>query len=193
MPVAVFLVGCSMGTESFTMSTLLNMIVVSGGVAIASLGMCVIICEYTTWIVCASILHTHPEMVNIPQAYTHTTIHTTTHHPPHTGELHFVLTGVLLQLCSIMTESTRLTLVQILLQRKGVKLNPVSTLYYVAPCSLVFLIVPFVCFDLPEMLAAETIPVNPAVLLSNALAAFGMCWGAGEGGRGGMCVYDGLY
>lgn len=85
-----------------------------------------------------------------------------------------MLTGVALQLMSIATESTRLTLVQILLQRKGVKLNPVSTLYYVAPCSLVFLIVPFVFFDLPAMLAAESIPINPAVLLSNALAAFGM-------------------
>lgn len=106
--------------------------------------------------------------------YAHCIIYT------HTGELHFVLTGVVLQLLSIATESTRLTLVQILLQRKGVKLNPVSTLYYVAPCSLVFLIVPFAFFDLPAMLAAETIPINPAVLLSNALAAFGRwsngCW-----------------
>jgi hypothetical protein len=38
MPVAVFVVGCGMGTEKFGSGTFLNMIVVSIGVAIASFG-----------------------------------------------------------------------------------------------------------------------------------------------------------
>ena len=64
MPVAVFTVGCGMGTESYSSNTLLNMIVVTIGVAIASY-----------------------------------------------GEINFVVIGVVLQLLSVMTESTRLTLV----------------------------------------------------------------------------------
>ena len=60
------------------------------------------------------------------------------------AELNFVLIGVMLQLASVVTESTRLTLVQILLQRRGVKLNPITTLYLIAPCCFAFLCVPFV-------------------------------------------------
>ncbi len=47
---------------------------------------------------------------------------------PPAGELNFVLIGVILQLVSICTESTRLTLVQLLLQSRGLKLNPVTTM-----------------------------------------------------------------
>ena len=36
-----------------------------------------------------------------------------------------------LQLASIVTESTRLVVVQKLLQSRGLKLNPITTLYYV--------------------------------------------------------------
>lgn len=91
------------------------------------------------------------------------------------GELNFVTVGVVLQLLSLLAESTRLTLVQILLQRKGVKLNPVSTMYYVGPCCLAFLIIPFVSLDLRKMMRAESIPTNPWVFLTNAGAAFGEC------------------
>ena len=49
------------------------------------------------------------------------------------GELNFVALGVMLQLLSVCTESTRLTLVQILLQRRGLSLNPITT---VRSCSL---------------------------------------------------------
>jgi hypothetical protein len=47
------------------------------------------------------------------------------------GEINFHPLGVALQLASLATESTRLTLVQILLQRKGLKMNPFTTMYYV--------------------------------------------------------------
>ena len=65
MPVAVFAVGCGMGTETYSTDTLFNMVVVTAGVAIASY-----------------------------------------------GEINFVVIGVFLQLLSVMTESTRLTLVR---------------------------------------------------------------------------------
>ena len=38
MPVAVFAVGCGLGTESYSNATMLNMLVVTAGVAIASYG-----------------------------------------------------------------------------------------------------------------------------------------------------------
>ena len=42
------------------------------------------------------------------------------------GEIQFVTTGVIFQLSSMVMESCRLILVQILLQRRGLKLNPVT-------------------------------------------------------------------
>lgn len=38
MPVAVFVVGCAFGTEKYSGGTLVNMLIVSLGVAIASYG-----------------------------------------------------------------------------------------------------------------------------------------------------------
>lgn len=64
MPVAVFAVGCTCSTETFSVRSLLNMVVVTLGVAIASY-----------------------------------------------GEINLAWIGVFLQLLSVMTESTRLTLV----------------------------------------------------------------------------------
>eukprot|EP00887_Chlorella_sp_A99_P000804 scaffold5.g804.t1 len=127
MPVAVFCVGCGFGTEKYHTGTLLNMVVISVGVGIASY-----------------------------------------------GELNFVLIGVLLQLLSIGTESTRLTLVQILLQRRGLKLNPITTLYYIAPCCGAFLLVPFAFLELPRILNDPAVVINPWVFLSNATVAFGL-------------------
>eukprot|EP00976_Prorocentrum_cordatum_P106685 1194503-Prorocentrum_minimum.AAC.1 len=69
MPVAVFTTGTMFGTETFSTNTLVNMLVITVGVMIASY-----------------------------------------------GEINFILIGVLVQLASIASESTRLTLVQILLQ-----------------------------------------------------------------------------
>lgn len=59
------------------------------------------------------------------------------------GEINFVVIGVVLQLLSVASESTRLMLIQILLQKRGLSLNPVTTMYYIAPASFLFLSVPF--------------------------------------------------
>jgi hypothetical protein len=67
------------------------------------------------------------------------------------GEINFVVVGVMLQMASVATESTRLTLVQILLQRRGIKLNPITTLYLIAPCCFAFLCVPFVSSGLVHL------------------------------------------
>ena len=90
------------------------------------------------------------------------------------GELAFDATGVAYQLAAIALESVRLVLVQILLQSRGLKLNPVTTLYYVAPCCLAFLTVPFFSIEYARLAADADVVINPAVFLSNALAAFGL-------------------
>jgi len=93
------------------------------------------------------------------------------------GELAFVLTGVLFQLGSIATESNRIVLVQILLQSKGVKLNPVTSMYYISPCCLLFLSIPWLAIEYPKLrdLPADSgwLDANGyAIFLTNATAAF---------------------
>ena len=50
------------------------------------------------------------------------------------GEIHFNMMGTLYQVMGIIAEALRLVLTQVLLQKKGLTLNPVTTLYYIAPC-----------------------------------------------------------
>ncbi|PNW87036.1 hypothetical protein CHLRE_02g106200v5 [Chlamydomonas reinhardtii] len=90
------------------------------------------------------------------------------------GEIHFVVVGVLLQVGSIATESVRLTLVQILLQKRGIKMNPVSTLYHIAPCCFVFLFLPFIYIELPKMVNDPNLNVNIPLLLLSAACAFAL-------------------
>jgi len=81
MPLLVYLIGTGFGTERLERSALLNMVVVVGGVLVASY-----------------------------------------------GEVSFVLIGVLLQAVSLVAEAMRLVMVQLLLQGRGVKLNPITTM-----------------------------------------------------------------
>lgn len=125
MPVAVFTMGCLMGTEKFESSKLANMGLITLGVAIASY-----------------------------------------------GELNFNGLGVMLQLGSIASESIRLVLVQILLQSRGLKLNPITTLYYVSPCCFMFLLVPFFGLEWLKISNDPDVVINPFYMMTNALAAF---------------------
>lgn len=50
------------------------------------------------------------------------------------GEVQFNITGVIFQISGIMAEALRLVLTQVLLQKKGLSLNPITSLYYIAPC-----------------------------------------------------------
>ena len=117
------------------------------------------------------------------------------------GEINFVVIGVIMQLISVATESVRLSLVQILLQRRGLSLNPITTLYYIAPASFAFLSIPWWFIESSALLGADKVSghthwppccsatvleamltrcatmqvtVNPWVLISNAAAAFAL-------------------
>lgn len=59
------------------------------------------------------------------------------------GEENLVMKGLVQQLIALLFEAARLTLVQILMTGKGIKLNPLQSLYYVSPACLVCLLVPF--------------------------------------------------
>ncbi|KAJ9546357.1 hypothetical protein OSB04_018900 [Centaurea solstitialis] len=50
------------------------------------------------------------------------------------GEIHFNIVGTLYQVTGIFAEALRLVLTQVLLQKKGLNLNPITSLYYIAPC-----------------------------------------------------------
>lgn len=64
---------------------------------------------------------------------------------------------------------------QVLLQRRGLRLHQVTALYYVAPCCLGFLAVPWAALEAPRLLAAgEPVALDPALFLSSAVAAFAL-------------------
>lgn len=73
----------------------------------------------------------------------------------------------------MVSEATRLTLVQVLLQGKGIKLNPISTMYHVSPVCLVCLLIPFAALE-AEQLAYDDWGVSWGLLLMSAAAAFAL-------------------
>ena len=90
------------------------------------------------------------------------------------GEINFNGFGFSLLMASLVSEAIRVVSIQLLLTSADIKLNSVTTLYYVSPVCFAFLTVPFVFLELPRLLSAEDINVNPAVLLSNATLAFAL-------------------
>lgn len=59
------------------------------------------------------------------------------------GEENLVMRGLVQQLVALLFEAARLTLVQLLMAGKGIRLNPLQSLYYVSPACLACLLVPF--------------------------------------------------
>ncbi|XAR70960.1 hypothetical protein NMG60_11028018 [Bertholletia excelsa] len=90
------------------------------------------------------------------------------------GEAKFDSWGVLLQLGAVAFEATRLVMIQILLTSKGISLNPITSLYYVSPCCLVFLLVPWVFVEYPIL--KESASFNPDFVIfgTNSFCAFAL-------------------
>ncbi|XP_010931549.1 probable sugar phosphate/phosphate translocator At4g32390 [Elaeis guineensis] len=127
MPVAVYSIGILFKKDTFKTETLLNMLSISFGVAIA--------------------------------AY---------------GEARFNSWGVMLQLAAVAFEATRLVLIQILLTSKGISLNPITSLYYVSPCCLVFLLLPWCLVELPVLRATSSFHPDLFIFGTNSLCAFAL-------------------
>lgn len=127
MPVAVYSISILFNKDSFRSSTMINMLSIFLGVAIA--------------------------------AY---------------GEARFNSLGVLLQLGAVAFEATRLVLIQVLLSSKGITLNPITTLYYVSPCCLVFLILPWVVVELPTLRDSSSFHFDFPIFATNSSCAFAL-------------------
>ncbi|XP_058195969.1 probable sugar phosphate/phosphate translocator At3g17430 isoform X1 [Rhododendron vialii] len=89
------------------------------------------------------------------------------------GEIHFNVVGTVYQVTGIFAEALRLVLTQVLLQKKGLTLNPITSLYYIAPCSFVFLFVPWCLLEKPGMEVSQ-IQFNFWIFFSNALCALAL-------------------
>lgn len=89
------------------------------------------------------------------------------------GEIHFNVIGTLYQVTGIFAEALRLVLTQVLLQKKGLTLNPITSLYYIAPCSFMFLFVPWYFLEKPRMEISQ-IQFNFWIFFSNALSALAL-------------------
>jgi EamA domain-containing membrane protein RarD len=89
------------------------------------------------------------------------------------GEANLVVKGLIQQLAALGFEAARLTLVQVLINSKGLQMNPLQSLYYVSPACLLCLCVPFVGVELHTLLQEPPV-IYPSVLLANALAAFAL-------------------
>ncbi|CAL9189135.1 unnamed protein product [Musa hybrid cultivar] len=89
------------------------------------------------------------------------------------GEIHFNVIGTAFQVTGIFAEALRLVLTQVLLQKKGLTLNPVTSLYYIAPCSFLFLFIPWYVLEKPGMEISQ-IRFNFWIFFSNALCALAL-------------------
>ncbi|TXT13771.1 hypothetical protein VHUM_01138 [Vanrija humicola] len=87
------------------------------------------------------------------------------------GELHFNMVGFLCQTSAVVFESSRLVMIEILLQ--GLKMDPLCSLHYYAPvCAIIN-----ACFlPFTEGLAPfrEMARIGPLIMTTNALTAFGL-------------------
>ncbi|CAN0877600.1 Probable sugar phosphate/phosphate translocator At4g32390 [Linum grandiflorum] len=90
------------------------------------------------------------------------------------GEARFDVWGVCLQLGAVAFEATRLVLIQILLTSKGITLNPITSLYYVAPCCLVFLFVPWIFVEYPVLRETSSFHFDFVIFGTNSLCAFAL-------------------
>ncbi|KAI3421359.1 uncharacterized protein J3R85_012392 [Psidium guajava] len=90
------------------------------------------------------------------------------------GEAKFDAFGVFLQLGAVAFEATRLVLIQILLTSAGIKLNPITSLYYVAPCCFVFLTLPWAVMEMPRLIRTSTFHFDFLVFGTNSLCAFAL-------------------
>nr|GEX82992.1 probable sugar phosphate/phosphate translocator At3g14410 [Tanacetum cinerariifolium] len=90
------------------------------------------------------------------------------------GEININWVGVVYQMGGVVGEALRLIFMEILVKRKGLKLNPISMMYYVSPCSALCLLIPWIFLEKPKMDAQGTWSFQPLVLTLNSLCTFAL-------------------
>ncbi|KAF3441128.1 hypothetical protein FNV43_RR15039 [Rhamnella rubrinervis] len=90
------------------------------------------------------------------------------------GEMNISWIGVVYQMGGVVGEALRLIFMEILVKRKGLKLNPISVMYYVSPCSAICLFIPWIFLEKPKMDALGSWSFPPVVLTLNSLCTFAL-------------------
>ncbi|KAI8557963.1 hypothetical protein RHMOL_Rhmol04G0051700 [Rhododendron molle] len=93
------------------------------------------------------------------------------------GEININWIGVVYQMGGVVGEALRLIFMEILVKRKGIKLNPISVMYYVSPCRHVFalcLFIPWIFLEKPKMDARGAWSFQPLILTLNSLCTFAL-------------------
>lgn len=90
------------------------------------------------------------------------------------GEININWVGVIYQMGGVVGEALRLIFMEILVKRKGLKLNPISVMYYVSPCSALCLLVPWIFLEKPKMDEQLTWSFHPLVLTLNCICTFAL-------------------
>lgn len=90
------------------------------------------------------------------------------------GEIKFVWIGFVYQLCGIVFEALRLTMVQRLLSSAEFKMDPLVSLYYFAPVCAAMNFVVAVFWEVPKISMDEVYHVGLFTLFLNGLCAFAL-------------------
>lgn len=90
------------------------------------------------------------------------------------GEISINWIGVVYQMGGVVGEALRLIFMEILVKRKGIKLNPISIMYYVSPCSALCLLIPWIFLEKPKIDANATWNFPVSVLMLNSLCTFAL-------------------
>ncbi|XP_062192007.1 probable sugar phosphate/phosphate translocator At3g14410 [Phragmites australis] len=88
------------------------------------------------------------------------------------GEITISWVGVVYQMGGVLAEALRLIFIEIFLKKKGVKLNLISMMYYVSPCSAVCLFIPWLFLEKPKMDDSISWNFPPLTLFLNCLCTF---------------------
>lgn len=90
------------------------------------------------------------------------------------GEIEINWVGVVYQMGGVVGEALRLIFMEILVKRKGIKLNPISVMYYVSPCSAFCLLIPWIFLEKPKLDDQGTWNFPPLILTLNSLCTFAL-------------------
>ncbi|XP_028055599.1 probable sugar phosphate/phosphate translocator At3g14410 [Camellia sinensis] len=82
--------------------------------------------------------------------------------------------GLVYQMGRVVGEALRLIFMEIFVKRKGLKLNPISVMYYVSPCSALCLFILWIFLEKPKMDAQGTWSFQPVILTLNSLCTFAL-------------------
>lgn len=90
------------------------------------------------------------------------------------GEMEFHTVGFIFQVLGVISEATRLVMVQRLLSAPEYKMDPLVSLYHFAPVCAVMNFLMFLYFELPDFKGEDILRVGPFILVANAGIAFAL-------------------